>query len=119
MVALNCRVLSLDCPLRGFSWWVGPAIRSDVCPQPSEVGLVCMVIFPCPQKRSHFGAVLAPIEVSYALPGLWHCFGWTPAKDMLECGDLKENAGVRQVVPAKPLLAHWGRGPAATRENSF
>lgn len=77
-----------------------------------------MVIFPSPQKKSHLGVVLALIEVACPLPGLWHCFVWTPAKDMLECGELEENPGIRQVMPGKHLLVHWGRGPAAAKGNS-
>lgn len=34
-VAAHYRALSPGCPLRSFPWWVGPAIRPTLCPQPS------------------------------------------------------------------------------------
>ena len=67
--ALNCRVLSLG----GFDWWVGPAVRPDVCPQPTvgaTVGLGYVVLFPFSKDRSHFGVVLAPVGAACTLPGL-------------------------------------------------
>ena len=38
--------------------------------------------------------VLAPVGAASTLPGLWHCFGWTPTKGVLEGMGLQENAGV-------------------------
>lgn len=33
VVIVNCRALSLQCPLRGFHWCVGPIVRQDVFSQ--------------------------------------------------------------------------------------
>lgn len=82
----SCSVLSLCCPLRSFHWWVEPAVRPAVCPQPSAgaaVGLLCVVLFPSPWGRSHFGVVLAPVGAACTLPGSWHHFVWAPAKSIL------------------------------------
>ena len=49
----------------------------------SQTG-VCIVIFPFPQGRSHFGVILAPVGSACILASLWHHFASTLAKDMLE-----------------------------------
>ena len=70
-IAPNYRVFSLCCPLRSFHWWVGSEFRPDVCLQPTAgatVGLVCVIIFPYPRGKSHFGVVLAPAGAAYTLP---------------------------------------------------
>lgn len=59
--------------LRGFHWWVQPAISPNACPQPSAgaaVKLLCVLIFPSPQDRSHFAMVLAPVQSTCTLPRL-------------------------------------------------
>lgn len=60
VVTLNCRVLSLQCPPRGFCWLVG--LQSDQVPAPSKsyeaaVALVYVVSFPSPWCMSHFGVM--------------------------------------------------------------
>lgn len=60
-VTLNYRAFSLCCPLWGLCWWVVLAVWLDICPQSparAAVGLMCVVIFPSPQSRSHFRVVL-------------------------------------------------------------
>ena len=63
--------------------------QTDVFPQPTAgavVSLVCVVIFPFPRGRSHFGVVVrresttCPVGPACTLPGLWHCPEWAPAK---------------------------------------
>ena len=82
------------------------------------VGLVCVVIFPSVQGRNHAGVVLAPVRAACTLLGMWHRFGCSPDKGMLNGVDLQENAEVVCLVSGKSKLVHCGRLPAATRENS-
>ena len=67
------------------------SIRSDDWPKLTAgdiVRLVCVVIFPSPQGRGHFGVVL---------PGLWKCIRWSLAKGILEGAGLQENTGMGYV----------------------
>ena len=50
----------------------------------AAVGLLCTVIFPSPQSRSHFGVVLLPVRATCALPGLQYHFEWAVVKGILE-----------------------------------
>ena len=52
-----------------------------------------MVIIPSLRSTSHFGVVLASVEAACTLPGLWHHFGWTPVKAMLEGVSAREQRG--------------------------
>ena len=48
-VVLTFRVLFLPCPMNGFYWWVGLGVRSDVCLQPisgAAVEVMCVVVLP-------------------------------------------------------------------------
>lgn len=86
-VALNYRAVFLFCPLSSFCWWARAAVRPGVCPKPiaeASVRLVCVVIFPSPQRMSHFRVVLDPVGVACILPSWWPCFRWAPSKDVLE-----------------------------------
>ena len=50
--------------MRSFCWWVRPGVRPGVCPQltaGAAVRLLHVVIFSSPQRRNHFGVVLAPV----------------------------------------------------------
>ena len=55
----------------------------------ATVELLCVVIFLCPQGRSHFG-VLWNVCI---LPGLWHCFGCNPTEGAYVWTGLQENMG--------------------------
>ena len=71
--ALDCRVFSLYYSLRSYCLSVGPAVRQYVCPKPiagAAVGLICVVIFPSTQGKSHFWSQLAPVRAVFTLPGL-------------------------------------------------
>lgn len=57
--ALNCTELSLCFLLRSFCWWAGPAVRSDVCPQPTAGA-----------KVEHF------VWLSFLLPGAGVILEW-------------------------------------------
>ena len=48
--------------------------------------------------------VRVPVRVGCTLLGLWHCFGWVPAKGVLEWAGLQENMGC--AVPASAPLVH-------------
>lgn len=64
---LKCRSFSQLYPLKDFCWWVRPAIRLDACPQPSagaSVKVVCMVILPSLQGKSHSEGPLATVGAS-------------------------------------------------------
>lgn len=72
------RVLSLCCPLWGFCWWTGPAVISDVFPKPTSgasVELVCMIVFPSHQSKSHFGVALATVRAACRMKCSRHSFG--------------------------------------------
>ena len=56
---------------------------------------VCVAIFLCPQGRSHFGVVLAPVGATWTLPGFWHHFGQALAKSILDGEDLQGAWGGR------------------------
>lgn len=95
--------------LRRFFWWAGSVIRSVGLPQPTAgltVGVVCVVIFSSHYGISHFGVALASVRTACTFPGLWHHFGWTMAKDMLEGRGLQENAGVECLVSTR-LVQVW------------
>ena len=78
-------------------WGAGPTIRSDVYPLPiagAALGLVCLVIFPSSQGRSHFGVVLDSVGDTCILPDLQHSFGWVLTKGILEPAGPQENVGL-------------------------
>ena len=56
--------------------------------------LVCVVMFPSSQERSHFGVVLAPLRAACILPSLWQHFEWAVAKFILEWAGPQEKAGL-------------------------
>ena len=100
-VALNCRMLSLCRPLRGFCWWAGPAVRPDVCPQSaagSAVGVVYVVISPLPPGQESLLVPLAPRGAVYTLPGWWQHFGRVPAKGILKGACPQENVGASTLL---------------------
>ena len=70
-----------------------------------------MVIFPSPWGRSHFGVVMAPIEVACMLPGLQYYSVWAPAKGMLEGTDLQDNVGTKCEMLARFVSVWCGRVP--------
>ena len=73
-------------------------VRSNVCPQPTAslaVRLLSVVIFFSPWGTSHCGVVLEPIRAACTLLGLWHCFGWVQAKDVLVEAGVQENVTSR------------------------
>ena len=79
-------MLSLCHPLRSFHWSVQPVVRPAVCSEPNTratIKIMC-VIFPSPWGKNHFRVVLLPVRAAYRLPGLWHHFGWTLVKSILE-----------------------------------
>ena len=79
----------------------GPAVRPDICPQPtggSAVRLVCVLIFFFPQAAVTFGVMLVPVGAACTLPGLWHCFGWVLAKVILEGVCCQENVWAGHAV---------------------
>ena len=90
---------------------LGPAVRLDVCPSPllGPAGLVCVVIFPSPQGKSHFGVVLAPLRATCTLPGFWHYVGGGVALAMglLEGTDPQENMGEGAPRQQGPLDVPW------------
>lgn len=57
---------------------VGGACSQTGLPAPGPLlGLQsdwCVVIFPSPWNRTHFGVMLALVWAVRILPGLWHCF---------------------------------------------
>lgn len=71
---------------------MGPVVRPDVYPHLTagdRVDLVCVVISPSSQGRSHLGVMLAPVGDACMKPYLWSGFGWTSAKGEFagECKD--------------------------------
>lgn len=115
VVATNCRMF-LCCPLRSFCWWVGHAVRANVCHQPtagSAVELVCVVFLSSPWDRSHFGVVLTSTGAACTLPCWWCCFGCCGQVAGLAC-----RKTCRDMVIARFALGHCGRGPGATLDNS-
>lgn len=108
-VALNCRALSLCSILRSFSGWMMSGVRTDVCSQSTagaSVRLVCVVIFPSPWVRNHFGVVLSPVWTACTLPSLWHRFEQTrPSVYWGPRSTVKHGGGVCSA--SKICADHW------------
>lgn len=120
MVTLNHLVLSLRHPLISFHWWVEPAVKLDVCHQPTAgaaFGLVCVVIF-SPQDRSHFGVVLVTVGGSYNKAMLWCLFQWSPVEGSWEGGGFAREYRDGEVVLAMSVLVCCERRLGAALENS-
>lgn len=116
-VAPNGRAVFPCCPLRSLYLLVGPAVRSDVCCQPTTraiVRLVCIVFFPSAWGRRQFAVVLAPVGTACTLVGLCHCFGWDVTKGVLEAAGTQENSGAGCAVLAMFEYVCYGRGPGAS-----
>lgn len=77
--------------------------------------LLCMILFPSPLGRNHFGVVLTLVRAACKLSHLWNYFGW-PAESMLEGVMPLENAGAGHAVLARSTLV-CGRRLVATSEN--
>lgn len=58
--------------------------------------------------------VLVPVETACALPDLWKCFGWAPAKDYLKGGrSIGECRVGEHLMLARLVQDCCGQGPGA------
>lgn len=93
---LNWKLISLCCPLKSFLWWLRPAVRPNVCFQPTvraATELESIIIFPSPWGSSHLGVVLDPTGAACILPRLWYSFGGAPARTYRKGKSTEEQRG--------------------------
>lgn len=118
---LNCKVLSLCCPLRSFNVLVEPSVRLDIYPQltaGAAVGLLCMVILLSPQGRitlewcwSLLGLLMHYQDCGTSLNGLWLRVCWKLGESSGECGG-------RVYAISKVCASQLKEGTAASWGNS-
>ena len=84
--ALISRAFPLYCQLQGLVFGIWGV-------------LMCVLIFPFPEGRSHFSAVPVPAMAAYRMRCGRSCFGGTPVESgRLDGVDLKENVGAEHTV---------------------
>lgn len=104
-----------------FQLVVGPAVRPSVCLQPpagAAIGQVCVVIFPSPWGRSHFGVVIASVLAACSLSGLRHYIHWALSKDIFKGTGWQGNVVLGCILLAKFREVWFGRRPRVSLENS-
>ena len=88
----------------------GGCSQTSVSSQPIAKAAVnyCVVIFPSPLDRSHFGVALAPVGTVCRIPRLWCRFGYTPTEARLQGMSLQKNPGVGHSNPKwRVFVLHW------------
>ena len=69
-----------------------------------------MINFSSPPEQRHIEMLMDPVRAVCILPGLWHCFGWASAKDVLNGAGLQENVGWGCEEPVGLCQSVVGRG---------
>ena len=72
----KCKAHSLFYPQRSSCFWARPVVRPSISPAHSlgHIWMMCVLMFPSPQSRSHFGVVLVLVETVCTVPGLLPLF---------------------------------------------
>lgn len=77
---------------------------------------VCVIIFPSPWGRKHFGVALVPVGAACTLPDLWKCFGWAPGKDYLR-GQVQKRIQGEGALARKVFAGLMWEGAMSTVEH--